>query len=284
MASDPEPRRTFSREFDQEFPVEPQGNKAYFGTNVLRGLIDGIDDFAQWGQPRWRRYRSMGPAMLGVAMWIDDEELLTKLGDLSAACIVVTKQERRSDKRKFERLVAANISTPGMPLRVFSGLSGLAPKVGGKPAVVGPTSPMDDYVMPTIRTLGFRRVAGRSEKLVPIVHAKLALLGHLWQHDEDGLGPADVMGFAARRLWVSSANFTSSSRQSLEFGFWTEDPALLRGAERFLVTLMRYSEGLDPDADSVEPDLAEPEFDDDAMAEAWSDQIRWAEMDWDEDE
>lgn len=63
-----------------------------------------------------------------------------------------------------------------------------------------------------------------------------------------------------------------------------EDPALLQGAERFLVTLMRYSEGLDPEADSVEPDLAEPEFDDDAMAEAWSDQIRRAEMDWGEGE
>lgn len=216
MASDPAPRRTFSAGFDQEFPVgAAEGNLAYFGTNVLRGLIDGIDDFVQPRQTRWRRQRSMGPAMLGAAMWVDDEELLTKLGDLAAACIVVTKQERRADKRKFERLIAANNRTPGMPLRLFSGLSGLAPKVDGKPAVLGPTSPMDDYVMPTIRTLGFRRVAGRGEKLAPIVHAKLALLGHLWQHDEDGFGSADVMGFDARRLWVSSANFTTSSRQSL---------------------------------------------------------------------
>jgi hypothetical protein len=113
--------------------------------------------------------------------------------------------------------------------------------------------------------------------LPPIIHAKLALLGHLWWHDEGPLGHVeDVIGFTPRRLWVSSANFTRSSRGSLEFGFWTEDPALVDGAERFLIKLMRSSEGLDPAADAFEPDLVPIEFDDLAMAEAWA-ELRWDE-------
>jgi hypothetical protein len=120
----------------------------------------------------------------------------------------------------------------------------------------------------------------------PILHTKLALLGYLWWHDEDGSpGVADVIGFQASRLWVCSANFTSSSRRSLEFGHWTEDRALVQGAERFLVKLMRSSEALDPDSDSFDPELAPVEFDDEAMAEAAA-EMRWADPDpedWDYD-
>jgi hypothetical protein len=202
-------------------------------------------------------------------MWIDDEELIGKLGELTAACIIVTKQGRKaSERRRLEPLAALNERTPGMPIRAFAELSGLAPKVDGKPAIVGPYTPIDGAVVPTIRTLGYRRL---DDRLPPIIHAKLALLGHLWWHDEGPLGHVDdVIGFAPRRLWVSSANFTRSSRASLEFGYWTEDPELVGGAERFLVKLMRASEGLDPAADAFEPDLAPFEFDDEAMAEAWA--------------
>lgn len=112
--------------------------------------------------------------------------------------------------------------------------------------------------------------------MVPIVHAKLALLGHLWWHDEDALGYVDdVIGFRPRRLWISSANFTRSSRRSLEFGFWTEEPALLDGAERFLVKLMGSSEGVDPASDVFQPDLAPYEFDDEATAD-YAAEFGWA--------
>lgn len=262
--------RQFSDAFDDEFAVGPEeGNRAHFGRNVLRGLVEGIDDFIHVRQQRWRRFRSIGPVLVGSAMWIDDEELIGKLGELTAACIIVTKQGRKaSERRRLEPLAALNERTPGMPIRAFAELSGLAPKVDGKPAIVGPYTPIDGAVVPTIRTLGYRRL---DDRLPPIIHAKLALLGHLWWHDEGPLGHVDdVIGFAPRRLWVSSANFTRSSRASLEFGYWTEDPELVGGAERFLVKLMRASEGLDPAADAFEPDLAPFEFDDEAMAEAWA--------------
>jgi hypothetical protein len=106
---------SFSAGFDDEVVAADGRSHAFFGRNVLRGLIEGIDAFIGLWEGR-SRARSLGPALLGSAMWIDDEELLKKLEDLSAACIVVTKQRR--DQRKLgqlQRLRELNERTPGMP-------------------------------------------------------------------------------------------------------------------------------------------------------------------------
>ena len=96
-----------------------------------------------------------------------------------------------------------------MPIRAFPALGGLVPKVGGKPVIIGPYSQIEDGVLPTIRTLGYRSRRPRTGYPV-IIHAKLALLGYLWRHDEGSLGHVeDVIGFTPRRLWISSANFTA---------------------------------------------------------------------------
>jgi hypothetical protein len=103
----------------------------------------------------------------------------------------------------------------------------------------------------------------------------------MWWHDEGAVGHVeDVIGFRPYRLWISSANFTAASRRSLEFGYWTEQPELLAGAERFLVRLMASSEDLDPDADIPDPELTQVEFDDEAMAEAMA-EARWDDADED---
>lgn len=144
--------RRFSDQFDDEFAVGPEeGNRAFFGRDVLRGLTNGIDDFIHLRQPRWRRFRSLGPVLLGSAMWIDDHELIDRIGELSAACIVVTKQGRKqTEGRKLEPLRALNERTPGIPIRAFADLIGLALKVEGEPAIVGPYTPMDTAVVPTM--------------------------------------------------------------------------------------------------------------------------------------
>lgn len=80
-----------------------------------------------------------------------------------------------------------------------------------------------------MRTIGFRKGVDTNGPMPPILHTKLALLGRLRDHDEDDYGPADITAFTPKRLWIGSANFTASSRRSLELGFWTEGPALLRG-------------------------------------------------------
>lgn len=81
-------------------------------------------------------------------------------------------------------------------------------------------------------------------------------------------GVADVTGFTPHRLWLGSANGTESSRRSLEFGLWLEDPSLLKAARRFLVEVLAHSQELDPDSDGLEPDLLVPDYDDEAMWEA----------------
>jgi hypothetical protein len=275
MAPEYEEIPSFSHEFDDEFVVGgEESNRAFFGRNVLRGLIEGIDDFIEREPPARKLHHESDPAMLGSSPWIDDPELITKIGELSGACIVVTKQPRKDKRGKLEPLRELNEHTPGVPIRAFPALGGLAPKVDGEPLVVGPYSRMDKGVVPTIRTLGYRR---RGDHLVPIMHAKLALLGRLWWTDDGWLGGEEI-GFDPRRLWVSSANFTSSSRSNVEFGYWTEDAALVEGAERFLLKAIALSEDLDAEADHLEPDLAPVEFDEVAIAEAL------AETHWDEEE
>ena len=48
--------------FNNVVPVGPPGGGAYFGLDVLRGLTHGIAEFVALRQPRWREFRSMGPA------------------------------------------------------------------------------------------------------------------------------------------------------------------------------------------------------------------------------
>jgi len=131
--------------------------------------------------------------------------------------------------------------------------------------VAGPYSAAPRAWLPALRTIGYRKTG---DMLVPILHAKIVLLGELWWHDEDEFGTADVTGFRRRRLWLASANGTASSRANLEFGVWVTDPVLLREATRFLGGLLRHSEDLDPDAHDMDPDLVEPDYDDAAFAEA----------------
>lgn len=266
----------FRQWYDRVLDVGPAGNQAFFGQDVLAGLVQGIRDFRERRQQRWEQYHGPGATLLGCAMWMDDPELLDELAALEAACVVVSKQSRDRSVQppnlpyKLRRLDDLNARAPGIPVCYFPQLEELTSLVGGKPPVVGPgwSLPDEDSVIPTVRTIGFRKGAGNNGLMPPILHAKLALLGRLWDHDEDDFGPADVTRFTPKRLWIGSANFTASSRRSLEFGFWTEDPVLLRGAEEFLLELISTSEGIDPDADVHVPERALPDYDDAAMAEA----------------
>jgi hypothetical protein len=228
----------FSEEFDDQFAVGPEeGNRAFFGRDVLSGLIEGIEDFAEERQPRWKQFRSLGPVLLGCTPWITDGPFIDALGKLAGACIVIRKAGRGPNElRKLEPLRALNERTPGLPIEAFAYLGGLAYKVDGERRVIGPYDRMGDEYVPTIRTIGYRTRGG---SLLPMLHAKLALLGHMWWHDEGPLGHVeDVIGFKAKRLWISSANFTALSRLHLEFGLWTEDRVLVQGAEDFLLKLI----------------------------------------------
>ena len=87
---------SFPNHLDEVFLVAGvAGNQARFGLDVLADLVEGISDFGEARQDRWRPgLRSLGPAMIASAMWIDDEELIDAIGQLAAASVVVTKQGR----------------------------------------------------------------------------------------------------------------------------------------------------------------------------------------------
>lgn len=271
---------SFPDRFDRCTAVGPEpGNSAFFGCDVLRGLVDGIDDYVSERQPRWERRgsRMLGAAMLACSPWLDDSALIGALEKLSAVNLMTRKPPAGTRDWKLRPLREINEHLHGLPVRALRSLGHMAPKVDGKPMIVGPYTRFDDdLALQPVRAIGYRDPEGR---LAPIAHAKLAVLGRMWWHDEGPLGHVeDIIGFTAQRLWVSSANFTQNSRRCLEFGYWTEDKALVDAAEHFLVQLLGASEDLDATDDKLNPDLEAVEYDDVAMLEALAD------MSWEDDE
>jgi hypothetical protein len=255
--------------------------RTYFGLDVLGGLIKGIVDYRR-GHDQAERFRSLGPALLGAFMWLDDDELIQAIADFPAACVVVSKQPASTSRRRcnqqatFNKLRQVRTSGNGFPTQACPELTDLAPRTDGNPLVVGPSTQLPEIILPAFRSIGPCRTGNH---LVPILHTKMVLLGHLWWDDEGALGHVeDVIGFTAERLWWGSANGTRSSRSNLEFGVWLTDQDFLATACRFLTEVIRHSEDIDPTNDLFEPELAPFEFDDDAMAEAaaelWADDTR----------
>jgi hypothetical protein len=261
---------SFSSRFNSQFSFGKDGKlTGRFGLNVLDDLIAGIDEF-QAAAASQKSARDLGPGMLGTFAWLDDQQLLKQIAEYPYACVAFTKQPRPFPPRKLARLRDAMERSHGFPADALPGLETLAPPDEfGQPQVVGPGTSLPPHLtIKSLRTVGYRDTGGR---LVPLLHAKMVLLGDLRWHDEDELGmPADILIFRPRRLWIGSANGTYSSRFSLEFGCWQTEPELLAQAQRFLTEVIAHSEELDPDSDDMHPDLVEVDFDDEAMAEAYA--------------
>ncbi|MFD8970669.1 hypothetical protein ACFV0C_37745 [Streptomyces sp. NPDC059568] len=257
---------SFSHQFNVH-AVTAEGGPAQFGANVLASLVEGINTFQHEWEQQKRRSRSLGPGMLGAFLWVDDTELLRCIAEFPSACVVVSKQPRGPRSlEKLRKVADAVKGAAGFPARALPGLEGLRLHEDGAAPVVGPGFASTDIQLPALRSLGYRKVG---DHLVPILHTKMLLLGELWWHDEDGSGGvADVIGFRPSRLWLGSANGTESSRGSLEFGLWTQDPGLMKAAQKFLVEVVAQSEELDPDSNTLTPDLVEPDYDDEEMWEA----------------
>lgn len=249
------------------------GNRAFFGRDVLTGLLAGIEDYAEQRQARWLRRRSgrvSGPVLLGCSPWVSDDKLIDAISALPSACVVLSKP--LADRKATDRLREANAQSGGIELRALSGLANFAPKENGQARIVGPYDRLqaEALTLPTFRAIGRRKTGG---ELPPHAHAKLALLGNICWTDEDPVGGVtDYIWFRPERLWISSANFTYASRRSLEIGYWTEDPDLIRGVQMFLTDLIGNSEDIDAD-DHADPELVAVEFDDEAMAEAYHEHL-----------
>ncbi|HEY0889450.1 MAG TPA: hypothetical protein VGE38_07560 [Nocardioides sp.] len=250
---------------------------AVFGLDILGRLVDELRAAAQVR----RTERAWGPGVLGCSMWMDDPELIEVLGQMANACVVVTKQPRwRYDGARADALKAL-ASSNGLAQQAYHELSELAPPVDGNRVIVGPWHrDWADNEIGAVREVGFRKVGNH---LVPIVHAKIMLLGQMYWTDEHPSGHVmDVIGFRPERLWIGSANFTKSSRSSLEMGMWTTDPDMLTAARQWLLSLVAISEPLGAGSDSMQPELVPVEYDHDAMVEYMREAAAYSE--WDEDD
>jgi hypothetical protein len=248
-------------------------DQAYFGLDVLGGLVKGITDYQREHQQAGH-FRTFGPALLGAFLWLDDPELIQVMADYPSLCVVVSKQpastskRRRNQQETFDKLREVCDSGKGFPAEACPELRGLAPRENGKPMVVGPYTSLPEIALPAFRSIGPRKIGNH---LVPILHTKMVLLGNMWWHDEHPSGyPEDIIGFTPERLWLASANGTRSSRSNLEFGVWLTDPKLIATARRFLLEVISTSEDIDPANDQFEPELVPYEEDDAAMSAAYA--------------
>lgn len=106
---------SFPASFNDEFPAGPNGQRAYVGLNVLRGLISGIDQALE-AREQERSARKLGPVLIGVSPWLTDAKLLGKLRELTGAGIVITKQGRSArDLEQLRDLHELNANTAGLP-------------------------------------------------------------------------------------------------------------------------------------------------------------------------
>ncbi|GAA3123369.1 hypothetical protein GCM10020001_050010 [Nonomuraea salmonea] len=75
--------------------------------------------------------------------------------------------------------------------------------------------------------------------------------------------------FVPESVWLGSANWTNASSSGhLEFGTFSTDRALVRGAYDFLADLLSVSEPFDSKARRPTPDMAPAEYDDEAFGNA----------------
>jgi hypothetical protein len=241
--------RTATRSATRDFAPVTMG--PFSSRNVLAGLISGIDDFRN--AERRPDSRSLGPAMLGAFAWLDDPEFLERRKEFPHACLVLGKQPR--DKRQQPRLGTLEPvlkRAPGFPAEALPGLEFLMPLEHRHPPVMGARSPAARRRLPALRTVGYRKTA---DGQVPVLHAKMVLLGELRWHAKDESVTAEVLRFRPQRLWLGSANATVSSRSNQEVGFWVDDPARLDAAAGCLTELLRHSEQLESDTHPLRPEF-----------------------------
>lgn len=238
---------------------------------VANGPNGGVDTGVREATRSRRSKRRLGPGVLASTMWMNDLELIEALNDCTDVCVVVTKQTEKDLRKPQAQRTVRLAGMRSLWQKPFPELHEYVPG-GGTPVVVGPGT--EDWLEPddenaphigAVREVGFRKVGGR---LVPIVHSKILLLGQMWWSDDHPSGySVDEFGFAPERLWIGSANFTGSSRGSLEMGMWTDDPALLAAARSYLLGLVLMSEPLGEGPDIMAEDLVPVQYDHKAMWE-----------------
>jgi hypothetical protein len=236
------------------------GGSVSFGS-VMEHLIEGLVDFAGQ-QPREDTFkRGTTPAVIGCVPWVNHERLTAALASMGACCIVMDKGAKDSG-------AASALHKNGRPIWAehlpgFDEVGYIEPD-GTRPMIT-PHGMQGRQV----EALGpVRRAGYRGGKQLPLLHAKLLVLGESWWFDNDEEGPwGPQYGFRPQRAWHGSANWTSNAGSHLEFGNWIDDPDLVDHTFRFLLDVITFSEPFESTTARPQPELVDATWDDAAFQE-----------------
>lgn len=245
-------------------PRELPTGSITFG-HVLKDLLCGVSDFLR--EERRTSYECWTiPIVLGCVPWMSNEHLTAEFAKAGGCCIVMTKGA--GDLAAAEDLIENGHPLPTRHFGAFDEI-GVRGPVGEVPTI-GPgglSAPLAE--VGPVRMAGWKRPGGGSKGL-PLVHAKLLVLGDAWADEKADTGP--VHAFTAKRAWLGSSNWTGpSAAEHLEFGLWTDEPTLVAHTTEFLLDLINYSEPFQPDSNRPNPEFAEANWDDQAFADYLAD-------------
>jgi hypothetical protein len=245
------------------------------GTGVVDELAKLIDVFLET-PPSNRRVG--GRAALGVVPWLSHAGLIERLSRMGC-CVMVDKRSLREGSQTLRRSRSLHKDGSPFPLEVFGSQSGKLPpdrglpdfdmllpkEEDGSPGLIGPDLQPEE--VGPVRILGYRP---SENSWAPLAHAKMLLLGHIaFYKDVSGYGAYSA--FHPVTLWWGSANWTESADRHLEWACASDDPHLMERALSYLLRLVTASEAFESNSPVFKPDLAEGEFDDDAIFEYFND-------------
>jgi hypothetical protein len=226
-----------------------------YNEDVLPDLVAGLralPGLARQGQPRKAEPTA---AVLACVYVLTSSEIVDALIPLES-CVIVDRQQ--ANRRQLHRL-----HNEGRPLSTLH-LPGFAevglPGPDGSGPVITPWGPMPDPVaLGPVRAAGWS--AGKPGDLRPLLHAKMLVAGRTWVW-ENHFG-AEEFHFTPLRTWMGSANWSAFAPSHLEFGVWSDDPALLARNLTYLLEMVRFSQPLDSTTAGPEPELVDADWADD---------------------
>lgn len=239
------------------------------GLDVINGLVQAIDNLVdgRW-KPRGWHHR---PVVLACTPWLTDHVVVDAL--VRTDCCVVIAKESEIAWGQVARLQREGSGVPKLMLRRLDHFA--APGAHGTPVEAyghDDPNPAHDVQLGPVRVTGWRRL-GKEGRNFPLLHAKVAVLGHYEMRtlDADGYGTYETADFRPVAAWTGSANFTILSRVSAEIGMLTTDANLVAELYDFTIDANRISEPLDDagphdpspelvNADSFEPSSADLEY------------------------
>lgn len=231
-----------------------------FGPGVVDHLVAGLRHYSAKAARSRPGKAEPFAVVAGCVPWLTSETVVDELVSVSGGvCIAVDKGGVSPAVRRLMQ------TGSGMRQGCLAGLLeyGEANEHGEAP-VIGPYDRMPgDAAIGPVRLVGYRKTSGG--RSVPLLHAKLMVVGCSWIWENDGGGWDEH--FTPIAAWTGSANWTVMAGKHLELGLWTEDPAFCSHAWEFVSDVMAFSEPFHSGAAGPEPSLVPVTWDDDAFVE-----------------